>query len=251
MIDVEQRRLRAFEHDAAVFRAQLRQEQRDVADPRAKPLAEHHHLVEQRLPVERRFLDDLVARVHVLADFLRQRVPVAEQVAHADAAAADLVLVGRADAAGGRADLPLAAARFRQHVELAVVRQDDVSLLADEEPSADLHPHPRQLVHFLEERLRIDHHAVADDAGDARVQDARRDEMEDELGALHVHRVPRVVAALVARHRREVRGQHVDDLALALVAPLRAQHRDVHGHAGYIVIRGFGETFRTTPTSRQ
>ena len=56
---------------------------------------------------------------------------IAEQVADADAAAADLVLVGRADAARGRADLALAAPRFRQHVELAVIRQDDVRLLAD------------------------------------------------------------------------------------------------------------------------
>src|SRR4029077_10267325 len=69
--------------------------------------------------------------------------------------------------------------------------------------------------------------------------------MEDELGPLHVDRVSRVVAALVARHRREVRREHVDDLPLALVAPLRAQHCDVHGHAGYIVIRAFVEAFRT------
>jgi hypothetical protein len=35
------------------------------------------------------------------------------------------------------------------------------------------------------------------------------------------------VAALIARDRAEVRREHVDDLALALVAPLRAQHRNV------------------------
>ncbi len=44
---------------------------------------------------------------------------------------------------------------------------------------------------------------------------------------VHVHRVSGVVAALIARDGREVRRQHVDDLALALVAPLRAQHCDV------------------------
>ena len=42
-----------------------------------------------------------------------------------------------------------------------------------------------------------------------------------------VDRVPGIVAALIPRHGAEVRREHVDDLALALVAPLRAQHSDV------------------------
>ena len=55
------------------------------------------------------------------------------EVADADAAAADLVFVGRADAARRRADLAIAAAGFGQHVELAVIRQDQVRLVADEQ----------------------------------------------------------------------------------------------------------------------
>ena len=109
------------------------------------------------------------------------RSPSRSQIA--DAAPANLVFVGRTDAARRRADLPLAAARFRQHVELAVVRQDDVRLLADEQPPVDLDAHPRQLVDLLEQRLRIDDDAVADDAGDAGMQDAGRDQMQDELRA--------------------------------------------------------------------
>ncbi len=66
--------------------------------------------------------DDVVAGVDVLADELWPAPSaVAEQIAHADAAAADLVLIGRTDAARRRADLAFAAARFGQHVELAVV----------------------------------------------------------------------------------------------------------------------------------
>ena len=150
------------------------------------------------------------------------------EVADADAAAADLVLVGGADAARGRADLALAAARFGQHVELAVVRQDQVRLVADEQAAADVDAEPGQLVHLREQRRRIDDHAVADDAGDAVVQDAGRDEVQDELLAAHVDRVAGVVAALVARHDVEARRQQIDDLALAFIAPLGAQHCDVH-----------------------
>ena len=108
-------------------------------------------------------------------------VAVAEQIADADAAPSDLVLVRRPDAARGRADLPFAAPRFGQHVELAVIRQDHVRLLADQQPAVHGDAQPRQLVDLLEERLRIDDDAVADDAGDAGMQDARRDQMQDEL----------------------------------------------------------------------
>jgi hypothetical protein len=118
-----------------------------------------------------------------------------------------------------------------------VVRQNDVSLLADEQVAVDIHAHPRKLVHLLEERLRIDDDTVADDAGDARMQNARRNQMQDELRPFHINGVSSVVPALVPRDSREMRRQHVDDLPLAFVAPLRAEHCDVCGHAGYIVIR--------------
>ena len=65
------------------------------------------------------------------------------------------------------------------------------------------------------------------------MKDARRDEMEDELLALHVDRMSRVVPALVARDGGEMRGEHVDDLALAFVAPLRPEYCDVRlRHSG-------------------
>ena len=95
------------------------------------------------------------------------------------------------------------------------------------EPIADRDAGRRQLVDLGEQRLRIDDHAVADDAGDARVQDPRRQQPQHELASVGVHRVPGVVPALVARDDGKVRRQQVDDLALALVAPLRAQHRYV------------------------
>ena len=48
------------------------------------------------------------------------------------------------------------------------------------------------------------------------------------MRAVDVDGVAGVVAALIARDDREVRRQQVDDLALAFVAPLGAQHCDVH-----------------------
>ena len=82
-----------------------------------------------------------VAGADVLAHLVGQRLAIAEQVADADAAAADLVLVGRTDAARRGADLALAAPRLGQHVELAVIRQDDVRLLADQQAAVDVDAH--------------------------------------------------------------------------------------------------------------
>ena len=60
------------------------------------------------------------------------------------------------------------------------------------------------------------------------MQDARRNQVQDELASADVHRVSRVVSALIARDDREVRRQQIDDLALAFIAPLGAEHAQIH-----------------------
>ena len=85
-----------------------------------------------------------------------------------------------------------------------------------------------ELIYFCEQRLRIDDDAVADDARDAGMQDAGRNQTQDELPAVDVHRVAGVVSALIAGDDRKVRREQVDDLAFAFIAPLRAENREVH-----------------------
>ena len=92
------------------------------------------------------------------------------------------------------------------------------------QPVADVDAGLRQLVDLGEERRRIDDDAVADHAGDAGMQNAGRQQTQDELAAVGVDGVTGVVAALIARDDREVRRQQVDDLALAFVAPLRSKY---------------------------
>ena len=85
--------------------------------------------------------------------------------------------------------------------------------------------HPFDLV---EQRPGIDHDAVADDR-ELALHHARRQQRE-LVGVVADHDgVAGVVAALEAHHHVGAVGQPVDDLALALVAPLGADHRDV-GH---------------------
>ena len=85
-----------------------------------------------------------------------------------------------------------------------------------------------ELVHFAQERLRIDHDAVADDADHARMENSGRDQAQHELLAVDVHRVAGVVPALIARDDGKTRRDKVDDLAFAFVAPLRTENCEVH-----------------------
>jgi hypothetical protein len=81
-----------------------------------------------------------------------------------------------------------------------------------------------QHVDLVQQHLRIDHHAVADDRHDVVVQHARGNELEREGLPVDHQRVPRVVAALVADHQVHLLGEEVGELALALVAPLGSDH---------------------------
>jgi hypothetical protein len=70
--------------------------------------------------------------------------------------------------------------------------------------------------------LRVDDHAVADVAGHALAHHARWNQLQRRLAAVDHQRVAGVVPALEAHHALRVVGHPVDNLALALVAPLGA-----------------------------
>ena len=141
-----------------------------------------------------------------------------------------LVLVRRTDAAPRRADLARPARVLAQPVEVAVKRQDQWAELADLEVGRrDLDPLTTQLFDFRLEVPRVEDDAVADDRQRA-ANDAARQQAELVDLVAHYQRVPGVVPALKADDDVGARRQPVDDLALALVAPLRADDDDVsHG----------------------
>src|SRR6185436_9948409 len=114
------------------------------------------------------------------------------------------------------------------HVQLAVIRQDQMRLVADQQPVPDVDAQAGQLLDLLEQRLRIDDHAVANGAHHAVVEDARRNQVQHELLAADIDRVAGVVAALITRHPLEARRHQIDDLSLAFVAELGAENDDVH-----------------------
>ena len=84
------------------------------------------------------------------------------------------------------------------------------------------------LLELLHEIERIHHHAVADHAVLAVVENPGRHEMEDILLIPEDHGVTSVRAALETDHDIRLFSQEVNDLALAFIAPLGPNEYSIH-----------------------
>ena len=146
------------------------------------------------------------------------------QIGHAHADACHLVFVGGTDTAPRSADLELAAFPLTGLIELLVIVEQQMCAATHAQPSIRLDTAFMQAIELLEELLEVEHHAVAQQTARTRVQNAGWNLVQDEGITAHVHGVACVGATLVARDDGRFRGQHIDDLALAFIAPLGADH---------------------------
>ncbi len=171
----------------------------------------------------------IVMREHA-RDLVVEQIRLGE-IHEANRAAADLVLIGGSDAALRRADLGAAARVLAMRVKLSVQRKDQRRVFRDLEihrRNGDaLLPQP---VDLADEEMRVDDDAIADDGKLSRPHDARGQQRKLIGHAVDDERVPGVMAALEAHDDVSLERQPVDDFALALVAPLGADHRHIrHG----------------------
>src|SRR5439155_13800599 len=210
-----------------------------VADDRAQALRVALVLRGSLLEVDRLDLIDALEPDVLLGesdlDLLAQDLRV-EHVLHADAETRRLVGVGGADPPPRRADLQLPEPPLRGLVHRDVPGHDQVCV-SRQDDDRRVDPASLELVEFADQHLRVDDAAAADHgrlAGDdtaRRLPDLVRLAVDDD-------RVPGIGPALVAAdHIRALREQ-VDDLALALVPPLRA---DDDGRRHALSLDGFCE----------
>ncbi len=229
MVDVEQGALRALQQDRLAGLQRVVEQQPGVGDamPEAFGLFEQgldHVLGFQRLAVVD--LDqDLVLEFQRGLDLVGEQLGV-EHVGDPDAHAGDLVLVARPDAAAGGADLLAAHVALGDLVDGHVVRHQQVRVGGDQQLGR-VDAAVFEAFQLVEQHAGVDHHAVADDVGDAGRQHPRRDEMQREvLAGGQDDGVPGVVAALVADHPLDAAAEQVSGLTLALVTPLGADEDD-------------------------
>ena len=153
-----------------------------------------------------------------------------EQIRHAQRTPRNLVLVGRPDAPPGGADRVRALGLLPRAVERDVRRQDERTRRTDLQAFEHRHALPDQRRRFLEQSLQRQDHAIADQALHVSVQDSRGDQRQNGLLAADHQGMSGVVAALEAHHGLHLVGQQVDDLALALVAPLQTDYDEILTH---------------------
>src|SRR5579884_222286 len=96
-----------------------------------------------------------------------------------------------------------------------MIGQNQMGPLADREILADLNALGLKSIHLRDQRFRIDHHPVTDDAQRASVQDTGGNQMKDKRVPLVDDGMAGIGSALVSHHYIGVAGQDVHDLALA------------------------------------
>src|SRR6516225_9698489 len=149
-----------------------------------------------------------------------------EEVGHAKATASHLVLIGRADAARGRADFVGAPGGFRREIQFTVIRENQVRPIADVQASVNINAGFGERFDFVDKSGRINDHASPDDGMPFGAQDAAGNELENETIFVNDDRVAGVVPARNPRDVIKRTGEIIDDLSLAFIAPLRAYHDD-------------------------
>ena len=103
-----------------------------------------------------------------------------------------------------------------------MVGEHHVGCVADVQSPGGIDARLFQAVDLLHQADGIDHDTVADHAGGAFSKNAGGDEVQDALRRANDDRVAGVGAALGADDDVRLLSQEVDDLALALIAPLGA-----------------------------
>gem|GEM_PF-3264636 len=144
-----------------------------------------------------------------------------QQVTHSDAGAAHLVGIRRANTTTGGTNPPFTACFLLQLIELNVIRHDHMRAITDKQFSRGNTP-CFKLLNLFDEYFRIHHHARADDIDDARIEDARRHQMQFKGTKMVDNRMSGIIAATVANDQPRPRSQQIDQMAFTLIAPLSA-----------------------------
>ena len=166
IVDVQKRPLRALEKDALSRAPRLGQH-----FPHRTGIGPDLRGNLDQLRLEGRRIDRLQPQPGAQRIVMRKKPPdpqvercFIKKVCHPDRAAANLVFIGRTDAAPGGADLGHAGLRLAAPVQLAMDRQDQAGVFRKHQVfRADLDALPAQLVDLHDQMPRVHDHAVADD----------------------------------------------------------------------------------------
>src|SRR5207245_2061795 len=201
MIDVEHGTLRTFKQNGFAIGQRLVQQDCGVAYEGGYLLGGLSvlgvHLVGvQGFRVKERMRDHVFLANRIF-DVLLQQFEV-EQIGDAQAAPAHLVFVCGSDSARSGANLDASGSIFRGQFNHAVIRENHMRAVRDEEIAVDLHTSLAQGADFFEESERVEHHAVSNHTAASGAQNSTGHQLENELLAIDDDGVAGVVSAGVA-----------------------------------------------------
>ncbi len=108
--------------------------------------------------------------------------------------------------------------------------QNDRARQTDAEAIANRHVIGFQLAHFFQQSLGRQDNTVADEAIDVLPQNAGRNQVKRCFLAVNYQGMTGIVPALEADNRCNLVGQQVNNLTLAFITPLGAQHNNIFTH---------------------
>jgi hypothetical protein len=153
-----------------------------------------------------------------------------KQISQTKRPTSDLVLVGWADSPAGRSNLGLTATGLPRLINGYVIRQNQRYVIGNPQPLAHGHACGLEFINLAKQCPGGENHPITDVADHAGAQDSGRDEPQHLFASRHHEGMSCVMPALKAHNALGRLGQPVNDLALAFVTPLGADHHDVLRH---------------------
>ena len=229
VVDVEQHALRAFKQDPAALASRLVEIDPDRTSKLENEVGDLGEVGLEPLAVDRGMAETGTQRIMMCAKPVEQRVEFAKmgKVTDPDRPSPNLVFIGRTDATPGRADLARTAGVLAQRVEVTVDGKNKRTGFRDPKHlGINDDPLIAQPPDLVAKRPGIEHHPVTDDRRGA-ANNSGREQAELVGLALDHQGMTGIVAPLKAHDEIGPARKPVDDLALAFVAPLRADDGDV------------------------
>ena len=147
-----------------------------------------------------------------------------ENVAHAQAVAADLVRISGTDAFQRGSDLAFTGGCFQGGIHQFMGGEDQMGLLGNNNFFAGVDAHFGYVAAFLAECHGIQYDTVADDVLAALAEDAGGDAPDYETLAIEMQGVPGIGTALETGDGRISSGQDIYNLTFSFIAPLEAEN---------------------------
>jgi hypothetical protein len=174
VVDIQQRTLRAFEHDEIATLARLVQQIGNINNHTGQDVGNRHDVIQHFLVVNRFSFVEVhqleVVIFHHFFQFFSEGCFI-EQVANAQTATSNFIFVSRADTTTGGADRFRARA-FSRATSSAMIIQDQRAGFGEQQTLTNRDTTVFQTFHLFHQRSRRQHNAVTDDAGDVFAKNA-------------------------------------------------------------------------------